>query len=609
MVLALSYLRELRDWWLQSLGPLLVSLVSLIALRCGLLEKLHKHIVPWLTMLLQESTDLKPFKQSYISAAQSPLETFWMISFACNLLSVIVVPILPGKVQPLVSSYTSLISSLAGKLCLGWFFYLLVNVKIARSSRGIAKKGDIMGAETSRQESQVAAVGQTARVLVLLVTFLSCLPQFQIDIGTILSFCGLGGLAISLLSKGVLVNQIGCLTIYLTQPFTLGDWIQTIDGEVDGWVQSITLYHTVVMRWDRRPLYIPNSKLMQVQIVNCSRMTNRRILFDIPVRVLDLDKVGPVLEDIRDLINSHKGLDQEQHRLVRLRQIGGYCAMIWVSCYSRSIALAEYCMLREDILLSIKNIMFKNGTSIASSLERISVDSGTKEVAPESSLLGPELQRAPPLELSQKAQLATELQRLKQQQETLWERERDLKDTESSMERELRQIEVDRARLEQRQRLAQTQESQLRDKVTSALHQDNVLKSEEEELEVAMEKVKVQEEALLHLWKEVQSDHEPPDQPTEEDLRRVKELQQQQALEERTAQAESFVELQQQLILQERKVVEQKQMALRAQGAQTPPPTQTEVTEGVPEKESVTEQEAREEAARYRQIAESLGGE
>ncbi|CAE8613522.1 unnamed protein product, partial [Polarella glacialis] len=99
-------------------------------------------------------------------------------------------------------------------------------------------------------------------VIIWFFTVLTCLPVFHVDIGMVLSFCGAGGLAISLLSKGVAVNLIGSLTLYLTQPFTLGDWIQIEDGSLDGWVQSMGPYHTVVMRWDRRPVYIPNSRFV-----------------------------------------------------------------------------------------------------------------------------------------------------------------------------------------------------------------------------------------------------------------------------------------------------------------------------------------------------------
>mmetsp|Transcript_10497 Transcript_10497/g.16938 ORF Transcript_10497/g.16938 Transcript_10497/m.16938 type:complete len:105 (-) Transcript_10497:27-341(-) len=92
--------------------------------------------------------------------------------------------------------------------------------------------------------------------------------------------------------------------VYLTQPFAQGDWVQSTDGTIDGWIQNIGIYYTVVMRWDKRPLYIPNAKLSTLEIINASRMTNRRILLDIPLKIRDSDKYPFILDEIRELIQN-----------------------------------------------------------------------------------------------------------------------------------------------------------------------------------------------------------------------------------------------------------------------------------------------------------------
>lgn len=321
-------------------------------------------------------------------------------------------------------------------------------------------KSDILGAETSRQESQVLALGQIGRVLVVIGTLLACLPVFNVDLATVVSFCGIGGLAISLLSKGICENLMSSLTIYLTQPFTLGDWIQSDDGEVDGWVQSMGLYHTVVMRWDQRPLYIPNSRLTQVQIINASRMTNRRILMNVRVRIGDLDRIDAILKDIGDLIENHKEIDPEMHRLVRLEEIKAHAAMIWVSCYTKGINLQQWTDVREDVILSIRNIMFKHGTTFATTLERETrrinsggallgdslYDVGSASIVGTSAGLSDPRLAGGDAEVFRKL-MANELQRLSQMRETLRVRERDLKDTEGILEQkkpsQVREVEED----------------------------------------------------------------------------------------------------------------------------------------------------------------------
>jgi len=622
---------NVHHWWLQSLGPFLASCAVLVALRCGLLPRIRKLWFQLMTVLLRdERPRMRPYRQSFLSAAEAPMEFLCLIRIACHAATFIAMPLLSAHAAKTVAHYSEVVLSLSSKVCLGCILYGVVNVKITRSSRGIAEKSDILGAETSRQESQVLAVGQTARALVVLGTFLSCLPVFKVDLGTVLSFCGMGGLAISLLSKGVIVNIIGSLTIYLTQPFTLGDWIQTVDGEVDGWVQSMGPYHTVVMRWDRRPLYIPNSRFMQVQIINASRMTNRRILMDIPLRLADLDKVDAVLDDIRDLIENHKAVDREQHRLVRLRQIGPYAAMIWVSCYTQRINLHDFVAMREDVVLSIRNIMFKNGTTFATTLERemLRVDStGAFLSAPYDSAGSPPLatgedevfRKPQPLEATQKALLATELQRLKQMQETLWSRERDLKDSEEIFSREEQRLKASQTKILVQRDSLEEQTAQLEERLEELSDEEEDVRGREEEIEKIMGRLQAQEGKLDTLMHEVRT--KSTAEQGELKQRMDEELQQrQQELEE----ADRDIQRHKEMLLAKKKIIEKQRDFLKEQMAEMD--EQDEGSEaGADEKgeeageggdsqgrqgEEAEDEEAElDQAARYQKIAESLGGE
>jgi len=425
-----------------------------------------------MTSLLREKNPCpRAYNRSYLIAAEAPLSWFCLLSIVCQSAAFLAPVVLPTHLAKLAKQNCSVGLNLFMKMCLGSIAYGLVNVKIRKSSRGIARKSDILGAETSRQESQVLAVGQIARVLVVLATGLWCLPNFQVNLTTVFSFCSMGGLAISLLSKGIFANLVGSFTLYLTQPFTVGDWIQASGGQIDGWVQSMGAYHTVVMRWDRRPMYIPNSRFTQLKIINASRMSNRRILFDIPLRLADLEKADAILRDIRSFIENHEAVDTEMHRLARLRNIVSYAAVIWVSCYTKCVNLKDYVHAREDVLLGIKDIMFKHGTSFATVLERedrnfdgtysASYNSGAMfetiaAPAPELSVTMDEgnhklpypnlvTQKAnqkplPAHVMTQKAMLTQEVQRLKDMQEALWKRECDPSNIETALQGEQQEL-------------------------------------------------------------------------------------------------------------------------------------------------------------------------
>eukprot|EP00933_Yihiella_yeosuensis_P016188 TRINITY_DN13922_c0_g1_i1.p1 TRINITY_DN13922_c0_g1~~TRINITY_DN13922_c0_g1_i1.p1 ORF type:complete len:558 (-),score=140.62 TRINITY_DN13922_c0_g1_i1:125-1798(-) len=543
-------------------------------------------------------------------------------------------PVVPASMSKMVLQNVEILLSLSKKIGFGRFLYCVVDQRIARTSRGIAKKSDIMGAETSRQESQVLAVGQTARVIVVLSTVVACLPDFNVDIGTLLSFAGFGGLAVSLLSKGLFVNLIGSLTLYLTQPFTLGDWIQiqTADGELDGWVQSMGAYHTVVMRWDRRPLYIPNSRFLQAQIINASRMTNRRVLMEIPLRIADIDKVDKIRFDINEVIQNHKDVDPDMHRIVRLRSIGDYAAMIWVSCYSKSINLKDYVMLREDILLNVKNIMFKYGTTFASAIERQMQGGGWMQeqqaVEPPDSLSTADAADAvdpsspvasqtsvDSLDPQQKAMLAEELQQLKQMQADLSQRDRKLKDNQENNVRIRESLEKDQKLLEEQLQASRKEIGDLESSLEQLEIEEANLKDQEEQLDSQMEDLQVREEALdqvMYELREKQLGKQPSEQSKGADQTKLEEVDKTRARKQDVEEADRLVDIYQELLYKEKKALEQEKEALEGKRAEISGQQAKRVAQDKKKKAAEQEEEAEEAlrgAARTQQIAESLGGE
>lgn len=42
--------------------------------------------------------------------------------------------------------------------------------------------------------------------------------------------------------------------------------------------------HLQVVQWDKRPIYVPNAKLMSLNVQNNSRMTHRRIKYELKLR-------------------------------------------------------------------------------------------------------------------------------------------------------------------------------------------------------------------------------------------------------------------------------------------------------------------------------------
>ncbi|GAB5353784.1 hypothetical protein AAMO2058_000063600 [Amorphochlora amoebiformis] len=354
------------------------ALLWLLTLRFQILRWLQSKLQQFRRFVVPKSSQQEPltYERSIYPPLETPLEvlSWWTL----------LVSYLFGTLANLLNAsklawHIALAQTIAGRVAIGWLILNYITYFKEKSSRGRATFGDILGADTSRRESQVSAVAQTLRVVVIFATLLSALDSVGVNVGRILALSGLGGLAFGWFGRDILSNIIGGLMVYLTQPFAQGDWVQSTDGTIDGWVQNVGIYYTVVMRWDKRPLYIPNSKLSMLEIINASRMTNRRILLEIPLKLRDSDQFESIVHEIRELIQNHEDIDPRMHRLARLRDITPYSANVWLSCYTKSILLADYTEVREKLILAIHEILHDHKTTFASNIERIQVvDPGRK---------------------------------------------------------------------------------------------------------------------------------------------------------------------------------------------------------------------------------------
>jgi len=181
--------------------------------------------------------------------------------------------------------------------------------------------------------------------------------------------------------KDIFSNVLSGLVIYLTQPFAQGDWI-TLEHGQDGWAEEVGIFYTKLIQWDKRPLYVPNFRIIQMLVQNNSRMTNRRIRFDLHVRLQDIPKIPAIVSEIQKMMDEHAEVDNVQHRLVRWRQVGDYYASIWLSCYTHSteegIRLKHYIAVEQSILERAAAIIYRNGADFASSIERLRRNEGSQ---------------------------------------------------------------------------------------------------------------------------------------------------------------------------------------------------------------------------------------
>jgi len=98
-----------------------------------------------------------------------------------------------------------------------------------------------------------------ARLLIWLLFAIMALQNLGVELLPLVAGLGVAGAGIALAMQGLLGNLFAGLTIILTKPFRVGEYIG-IAGE-EGTVDTITLFQTTLSHPDRSHVVIPNRKI------------------------------------------------------------------------------------------------------------------------------------------------------------------------------------------------------------------------------------------------------------------------------------------------------------------------------------------------------------
>lgn len=328
-----------------------VSLIVavLLLLRAGVASTLR-----WIHNRLNATRGLKsniPYEASVFECMQRPLEFLSLFTVGTSLADAVSRPLAASGLVRHIRTLRELGIIIAAT----WF--LLRWIDRIRSRFAVDKRID---------KAQVDATSRIATVVTFLASLLISLDTIGINVQTVLAFGGIGGVAIGFAGREIISNFFGGFMIYITRPFSVGEWIRSIEeAELNGTVEDIGWYHTRVRTWDKRPLYIPNSRFSTLIVENGSRMDNRRILHTLHLRHEDMPVVPTIVAAMEQLLMTHQELDPRQHRLAYVDSFGDYSVKIWLSCYTKSVFLYDYRRVQQDVLIKCHNIIRANGAKLA----------------------------------------------------------------------------------------------------------------------------------------------------------------------------------------------------------------------------------------------------
>jgi len=152
-----------------------------------------------------------------------------------------------------------------------------------------------------------------ARVLISLLFVIMALQNLGVELLPLVAGLGVAGAGIALATQGLLSNLFAGLTIILTKPFRVGEYIGIVGEE--GTVETITLFQTTLTHPDRSRVVIPNRKIVGEILHNYGKI--RQI--DITVGVAYDTELNQALTVIQEVLSANTHVLQDIKPVIGVR--------------------------------------------------------------------------------------------------------------------------------------------------------------------------------------------------------------------------------------------------------------------------------------------------
>ena len=201
------------------------------------------------------------------------------------------------------------------------------------------------------------------KVVITLVAIFVILSLAGVDTTTALAGVGIGGVAIALGAQKTVENLLGGVFLISDKALAVGDECRI--GDRVGKVEDITLRSVRLRTLEQTLVSIPAGALSQAHIENFS--TRGKILVQTRLRLryeTTAAQLRSVLERVRRLLQDHPEIDVPTSR-IRLVDFGAQAVELELFAYVRTADFNRFLAVREDLLLSIAEIVEAAGTTFA----------------------------------------------------------------------------------------------------------------------------------------------------------------------------------------------------------------------------------------------------
>jgi MscS family membrane protein len=300
-------------------------------------------------------------------------KNYWALSFLAALEKPLILYILIFAAVYIVDSLSfmiyirhfftkELVLSVAGVFAFGWFL-LRWNKELMSHLMLLSSQKEI-----PITPGKLDLLSKLFTMMAVFIVIFLLMDVTDRNLQTLIAFGGIGGLALAFASQQVIANFFGGVMVYITQPFTVGEWIQLPEKSIEGHIEEIGWYLTCIRNFDKRPIYVPNSIFTQTIVVTPSRMSHERFRYVISLRHCDLNAVHSIINELKQHLLKHPLIDQKSKVDAYLINLGRNSLDIEISAYLLKSSATYFPAIRQEFLLKIAEIIEKNEAKIATPL-------------------------------------------------------------------------------------------------------------------------------------------------------------------------------------------------------------------------------------------------
>lgn len=246
--------------------------------------------------------------------------------------------------------------------------YRLTNVLIF-FLRNVTSKTD-----SDLDDQLMPIIEKTLRILVVTFGTMIALQNLGVNVVSALAGLGIGGLAFALAAKDTAANIFGSFTIFMDQPFKMGDWVK-INGSHEGIVEAIGIRTTRIRTFAKTLISLPNSVVANSSIENYSARPYRRIYTKIGITYgTPSEKVEAMVQEIRAIIKENSFATEEGMQ-VSFMEYASSSLNIMVYFFVKVADWTEELQAKQDVYLAIMRSAEKLGIEFAFPTQTIHVES------------------------------------------------------------------------------------------------------------------------------------------------------------------------------------------------------------------------------------------